>query len=234
MKSHSAKLLVGLLAISLMLLVAHVWLKYISVVVYQEQHLAFFELSNRLDMNDENSVPQWFTLIGFLIISTSSFAASYLSRDRGKRWLWGIIALIALLLSVDDAAAIHESVLQLIHLTFFTEGSASFTQNAWLVLLPFVAAGLIGLLIAAVQLLPGRTVAALALGSGIYLTGAIFVDSLVNTVAARSFADQGVLAGVEGWLQLVGLSVLVYAICDYLERQHGKDIAAALKRLKAS
>src|SRR5690606_15947542 len=134
MKKRSTKLLIVWITVSLVLLFVHLALKYVSVVMHQEQHLVFFELSNRFDMNDENSVPQWFTLVSFLAITAGAWLASRLSTRPAERRLWAIIAFVALLLSIDDASAIHESVLGILHLTFFDDLPATFTRNAWLMI----------------------------------------------------------------------------------------------------
>lgn len=232
MNKHAVKLLVGLLAISLALFVVHLGLKYISVVIYQEKHGSLFELSNRFDMNDESSVPQWFTLAGFLAIALGAFMAAFLAKRADVRRLWGAIAVIALLLSVDDVATLHEYVLQTLHNSLFLDTAPTFIRNAWFVLMPVVLLISGWLFVQAVRLLPRRTMLSLAIGSIIFLVGAVLFDSVANTLPPRSFAEQGIAAGIEGWLQLIGLSVLIYAICDYLEKQHGKTITGVLKQLK--
>lgn len=230
----SKKLLAWLLAVSVLALAVHLICKYISVIVYKDSHLAVFEISNRFDMNDENSVPQWLTLVSFLTLTVGAFLASRLARTVRERRLWGVISCIALLLSIDDASAFHESVLGLVHLSAFADAPATFTRNAWFIILPFVLIGCVWLFAAAVRTLPKRTTWRLALGGFIFLFGAVMIDSLVNTLPARSFAEQGVMAGIEGWLQLVGLAVLVYAVADYLEQFHGQALTNALKHLKIS
>lgn len=228
------KILRLLLLASVLLVALHVGLKYVSVVVYSEQHVAAFELSNRFDMNDENSVPQWMTLVSFLLLTSGSFVAAYLARKPTVRRLWLAIGILALLLSIDDAAAIHESLLGLIHISAFKDSPATLLRNAWLFFVPLVL--IIGgwLLAYAVRLLPQRTVLYLLAGGVVFLMGALGMDSLANTVAERSFTGQGIIAGIEGWLQLIGLALLVYAVADYLERQHGKALHAAFGHLKSS
>ncbi len=231
MQSKATKLLAVMLSVSLAILIFHVAFKYVSVVAYQEEHLAWFELSNRFDMNDENSVPQWFTLVVWLAIAAGSFLASRLAARRDERWLWNVIAFIALLSSLDDAAAIHESVLGLLHLAVFDEAPATLVRNAWLIILPFVLAGLGWVLFWTARLLPRRTTVLMAVGGVIFIMGAVFIDSVINTVSPRSFMEQGVLAGAEGGLQLVGSIIILYAVADYLERHHHKALAAGLEKI---
>lgn len=233
MKKPASRLLVLLLAVSFVMFLLHVGLKYVSVVRYEEQHLVWFEMSNRFDMNDENSVPQWFTLLCFLLVSVGSYFASYLAKEVSLRRVWIVIGTLALLLSIDDAAAIHESVLALMHLSVFDDTPATLLQNAWLFLVPVVVVVGVWVLIRAHRQLPKPTTAKLVFGGVVFLTGAIVVDSLANTVPDRSFAGQGVVAGIEGLLQMVGLSILVYTVYDYLLNRHGKSLQAAAKSLRA-
>src|SRR5690606_8259973 len=115
-----------------------VLLKYISVVIFAEQHGSFYELSARLDVNDENSVPQWFSQLLFLAVGVSSLFAAYLSKERSKAIFWSTVGVIGVLLSLDDAATLHEYLLQGVHNELFQDVVASFFINAWLVILPFV------------------------------------------------------------------------------------------------
>lgn len=221
-----------MLLISVAVFVVHLALKYVSVAVFNEKHGFLFELSNRFDMNDESSVPQWFTLMGFLAISAGSFLAARMAGTARLRRLWKIIAILALLLSVDDAAALHEYILQSLHNTFFLDTAPTFMRNTWLILMPIVL--LIGgwLLVQCIKLLPRRTTVSICTGALIFLFGAVLVDSFANNYPERAFITQGVISGIEGGLQLIGLSVMIYGIWEYLQSKHGQAINEAVKRLK--
>lgn len=234
MKKYSTKILVALISLALVLFCLHVGLKYVSVVGHNEKHAVLFELSARFDMNDENSVPQWFTATAFIGISLCSALAGYMSKKRSVRSLWLAVSIVALLLSLDDVATLHEFALQIMHIGLFGEQQASVLQNAWLIFIPFVLLGLIWLAYTSLKYLPKRTTVRILSGGIIYFVGAIVVDSLVNTVPDRSFAGQGVLSGIEGGLQLIGLYVFLYAVIDYLEINHGKAMRSALTRLRSA
>lgn len=234
MKNYAVKLLKILLCLTVGIVVLHVFLSYVSIVVYNEQHGFIFELSNRFDMNDETSVPQWFTQALFLAISATAFLAAYMADKKGVRRLWLIIASVGLLMSIDDVATLHEFVLQTLHNTFFLDMAPTFVRNAWLILVPFVLMGLIWFFVKMLHLFPRRTTTLIMIGSMIFLAGAVFVDSLTNVVADEPFLRRSVMGGVEGALQLVGTIILLYAIVDYLERHHRKALAAARKQLKST
>lgn len=229
---RSLTILKLLLTTCMALVLIHIVLKYVSVVVYNEQHGFLFELSNRFDMNDESSVPQWFSQALFLGIGALAGAAAYLAESQSVRRLWFFIAVIGVLLSADDVATLHEFVLQSLHNVFFADMASTLLHNTWLVILPFILFGLALLFYWAVRLLPRRTVVFMMTASVIFLFGAVGVDSLANTVPDRSFAGQGVLGAIEGGLQAAGISVFVFTVADYLERHHIATIRRALKSLR--
>lgn len=228
------KLLILLLTVAAVLFVAHISLKYISVVGYEEKHGFLFELSNRLDMNDENSVPQWVTQTIFLSIALGGGLASYLAQKKEERRFWAVIAVGGVLLSLDDAATLHEFILQTIHNTFFVDTAPTFFRNAWFILLPFVLVIFLWACVKMIKLLPRRTIALSIAAGFVYVLGAVFVDSITNDYPLRSFAAQGVLGGIEGVLQIIGSSLFLYAIVGYMEEFHSKRIAAAVQSLKRS
>lgn len=233
MRTVAGKLLSILITLSCLLLLSHLVLNYLNVAVHNEQHGVLFELSNRFDMDDENSVPQWFTQAIFLAISLSSFLAAYLSRKRAVRRLWGVIGALALILSIDDVATMHEFLLQTVHNSLFTDQPSTFIRNAWFILLPIILLIFGWLVVRAIYLFPRRTAFLMAISGTIFIAGGVFVDSIANTVPEISFAKQGVVNGAEGFLQLLGISLFLYTVTDYLERRHGKVISATLSKLKS-
>jgi hypothetical protein len=78
---------------------------------------------------------------------------------------------------------------------------------------------------------PRRTAKLFILGGVIFLTGAVAVDLLSTAVSEESFAHQGVMVGVEESLELVGATIILYAIVDYIERFKSKELARKLRRL---
>lgn len=228
---YATKFFFALLTSVFLVCLLHVALKYISVVIFKEQHGSFYELSARFDVNDENSVPQWFSQLLFLSVGLSSFFAAYLSTNRSSRTFWGVIGVIGVFLSLDDVATLHEYLLQNLHNTFFLGLKSSFFVNAWLLVLPFLL--LIGGALAwwALKVLPKRTMILLVMGGLTYILGKILMDSLANNITDM-FMDRGVMQGLEKVFQYVGISIVLYGILDFLERQHGDAIRRAIRQLK--
>lgn len=234
MKTKAGALLKLLTIVSLSLFVLHVGLKYISVVIYNEKHGFFFELANRFDMNDETSVPQWFTHILFLAIAVLAGLAARMSKDKHERRIWTVVAVFGLILSIDDVATLHEFALQSIHNTFFLDMAPSMLRNAWLIILPFVMVLVGWLAFSMWRKLPKSTTLLFVLSGFIYLVGAVGVDTLANTIPNRDFFNQGLLAAIEGVLQMIGSSLAVYVVFEYLDSHHKDKLRTAWKALSSS
>lgn len=230
-KPIAVRMLYALLLAAITLIIAHITLKFVSIELFSNQHGFLFELSNRFDGNDENSVPQWFSQFMFLLIAGSSGLAAYLQSETSKRIMWGVFAVVALLLSIDDVATLHELLLQSLHNIFFVDTAPSFLRNAWLLLLPLI------LLIAgwlawwAWKLLPRRTTWWLLVGGVVYVFGKILLDSLAN-LTDDLFLDAGIAQGLEKLFQYVGSVIIFYAIVSYLEVNYHKPLSRAVKELR--
>lgn len=212
-------------------LLLHIALKYISVVIFKELHGSLFELSARFDVNDEMSVPQWFSQILFLGVGLSSFLAAYLNTKKSGRAFWAVIGVLGVLLSLDDVATLHEFFLQNLHNSFFLDTAPSFFVNAWLLILPVIL--VIGAALAwwAWKVLPIRTMILITAGGLVYVLGKILMDSLSNNVT-DIFLDRGFIQGLEKAFQYIGITIVLYGIIDFLERNHGKAIGRAVRALK--
>lgn len=220
-----------LIITSLIIFCIHLVLKFVSIVVFNEQHGFLFELSNRFDMNDENSVPQWFSQVIFLLIGVSALLAAYLQIKKAAKRLWLAIGVIGVLLSLDDVAALHEFILQSIHNTFFLDTKPTFFINAWWLILPVVliVAGLLTWY--AWRLLPRRTILLFIIGGSVFLVGKVVIDSIANNVSDL-FLERGVAQGTEKVFQYIGISIFLYANLNYLEAYHSKKIQKAIAQLR--
>jgi hypothetical protein len=231
-KSISNKILYFLLAIGAVLFVTHLVLQYLNIVVHYQQVGGIYELSNRFDFDDESSVPTWFSQALFLSLALTAFLAAYLQTQKSKKFAWSVVSLVALVFSIDEVAALHEFALQLIHVQFFQDSSATGSDNAWLLVAPFLIAGFVWLLWVMLRSLPKRTVILFMVGGIMILAGAIFLDLAAVVGERESFITQGLIVSAEEILEILGGIILVYATIDYLERYHKKAITKSFKALK--
>lgn len=220
------KVLAVLTSIAVLLMATHLILQYLNLNL-QEQQAQVFEVSNRFDMDDEASVPTWYSQFIWLGVAVSSLLAAKLSKLRSVKVTWFITALVALLFSVDEVAGLHELILQNIHLFFFGLNPATALANAWWLILPFVIAGGYFLLTRLYKVWPGRGGALMILGWFLFFTGAVVLEILGNDVPRNTFLYQGVVTGAEESFELFGGIIILYVILEYINTFY----AARIKKM---
>ena len=229
---QSIRLLRMLLKITLLILFIHLLLQFLNLNVYHQQNGQIYELSNRFDFDDESSVPSWFSQALFLAIGVFALLAAYLQTKKAQRRLWGIIALLGLVCSIDEVAALHERVLQTIHVTFYQDASPTGLDNAWWIIAPLlliVGGWLVWMM---VRLLPRRTMLLFVVSGTTFLVGAVVVDLITSVVSREWFLNQGILVAAEEIVELLASVFALYAIADYLEGNHGTALSNAARQLK--
>lgn len=228
----AARMLVWLLVVVFALTTIHLTLQYLNLNVFHEHNGPVFEISNRVDMDDESSFPTWFSQALFMAIAIAAFVAAYVQKNRTNRILWLIIATVGFVFSIDEIAAAHEMILQFLHLLVFKESSPTALDNAWMLVLPFVFLGGAWMAYKMYKAFPRRTVVLIVLGGCVLIAGGAFIDILTSTESKSSFYSQGILVAEEETLELVGSVIILYAVVDYLERFHRPQISRALRQLK--
>lgn len=229
---YSSRLLTTSLSILLSLIAIHLVLQFVSVVLFDEKHLIFFELSNRFDFADEMSIPTWFSQALFLVASSLAFLLAYLERSKAARKIWKVLAIVMLLGSVDEVAAIHESILQVIHISLFEDNPPTLLANAWVIIIPIILVFALAVLYKMYANLPRQVVRVLIAAFSVYFIGAVIVELISSISTERSFFEQGILAAVEESLEVLGLIMVVFALARYIETRHSDKIGHMLEGLK--
>lgn len=231
-KSVANRILWALIGVTLVITAIHLLFQYLNIVVFYQQVGQFYELSNRFDLDDESSVPTWFSQLLFLAIGVSALLAAYLQKNKAVRRLWGIIAAIGLLFSLDEISGLHERVLQSIHVLLFQDAGPTKLANAWWVVLPFVLVICGWLIWQMTHLIPRRTLFIFVLSGFVFLSGAVLVDLFTSVASRETFLNQGVYVAIEETLELIGTIIALYAILDYLETNYRTAISNAVRQLK--
>jgi hypothetical protein len=231
-KSFAFRLFVGLLVLTFFLFAVHLILQYLNLEVYDEKAGQFFELTNRFDLDDESSFPTWVSQFMLIIISLGAGLAAYIEKKVSVRRVWAIVSAVALLGSIDEVSTLHESILQAIHVLFFKDSDSSGLANAWVIITPVVLFIVAIFIYSAIKVLPNRTIKLFIYALVPYLLGSIVIDLLtVSDLATTGFFDQGLMVGIEEALEILGLSIGIYAVADYLETHHKKRITESINHL---
>lgn len=232
-QNHVARrVLFWVLATIAVLTVLHLTMQYLNYSVYNEKQGQIYEISNRFDFDDEVSVPTWFSQMLLFAIASCGFLLAYMQRARAPKLFWSLVGGIGVFMSLDEGASLHELVLQIVHLKFLGEVSPVLTDNAWLILLPFIAATALSLLYYMTKLLPRQTIMLCIVGGSIYLGGAVVIDIIYSASAANTFMHKGVLVAIEEVSELIGSAIILFAFMQYIETTYGSRIGKGLKVMR--
>lgn len=234
-KNYNPKVLLRYLIITVAVFtVIHLTLQYININYLNEQPGNFHELSNRFDFDDEASIPTWFSQLLFLGLAFFAALIAYIERKKKQSyWVWVSVAVIATLGSIDEVSTVHESGLQGLHLIFFNENTPTILANAWIVILPAVLAFFLLFAYKANKVLPSRTLKLFILAVAIYLSGAVGVDILTSSLESLDlFIKQGVFVSIEEAMELLGLSLAIFATTDYLSTHYSRKVSTAVHQLR--
>lgn len=229
----ATRLLKTLLSVVLFAFFAHLLLQFLNLNVYHQQHGQIYELSNRFDLDDEASVATWISQALFLLLSILAAVCAYVQINKPARRFWGLIAITGLVLSIDEIAALHEYILQTIHVIFFQDASPSGFANAWLLVLPFIFALGSWIIWTAFRYVPKFTVLLFAVSGITFLLGAVGVDLVASIVEREGFLNQGLYVATEETLELIGVVLFIYASAHYLETNHSRAIGNVTRHLQA-
>lgn len=232
-RSLALNILSWLLSVIGLLIVLHLIMQYLNLNVYHELNGQIFEISNRVDFDDEASIPTWISQFILFAIGICAFFAAFLQKQKAAKQIWTYIGIVGVVLSIDEVSALHELLLQTTHLLLFHEARPTVLDNAWIILLPFIVLAGGWLAYLAIKHIPRKTVFLMIIGGGVLLFGAAIIDALTNADNVNTFMVRGVMVALEESLEMIGSSTILYAVLDYLETNHGDRIRAARKQLRS-
>ena len=177
-----------------------------------------------LDVDDEASIPMWFSSVLFLVGSglLAAIGASKRASGRPGALQWYGLAAIFLGLSIDEATMIHEMVETVMDRAFDVDDPL---RVLWVI--PYTAfAGAVLLAYRGfLRDLPARTRWLMLAAGAVYVAGAVGVE-VVGISYLRTQEPPGlayVVAAIgEELLEMGGLILFVYALLDYIHRHVGE------------
>lgn len=172
------------------------------------------------NMDAEANIPTWFTVALFIILAQLLLFLGLESCKKRCQWQWFVLAALALYLSVDEASAIHERLIEPMQQLFgITSGPLFF---AWTI--P-VACGLVLLAVLFGRFywqLDRKSKIRLALAAGLYVLGAIGFEMISGAYwQAHDFQYDmiyRILNAFEEGLENVGIITAIYAISHKIEQ----------------
>lgn len=185
-----------------------------------------FALSLGFDVDQEISVPTWFSQVCLLFASAVALAVglTHRSKQMGQHRAWFGIAGILAVMSLDEGSSLHELIAA--PLGRFLETEGTWLYFAWVL----VGLGLVALVVLVYVRfwwrLPRRTRWLIATAALLYVGGSIGLEilggyriTIVGVDVVYMF-----LAGFEETLEMLGAIVAVYAFLDYLRSIEKRSI----------
>jgi hypothetical protein len=175
-------------------------------------------LAGLFNVNNEVSIPTWFSQIILLGCATLLLAIGYAVKSQ-KRY-WKGLGWIFIYLSIDEGASIHElTASPLQALLNIDSGPLYYT---WVVLFGGIFAILVLIYLKFYVSLPSRTKALFLLSAVLFLCGAIgfeMVSGSIATQTGESGLDYSLLVAGEELLEMTGVILFIYGLLDYIEKQ---------------
>ena len=224
-KTGLARRVAAKLGLVLVVLISlHLLIQFLNLNVYDQKQGQVYEISNRLDVDDEASLPTWFNQFLLLAVAGVAWLAARFD-EGGKRRAWRLVGLVGLLMSINEVGGIHEFILQSTYLVYTVVLGNTRAIDPWWLMLPLIIGGGSGLLWWLAKTLPAKVIKQFILGGAIYMSGAVGFELLGNDINRLGFMYQGLVAGVEEGMEMLGIIVVIYIILAYVEQNHAAKFA---------
>lgn len=210
------------------LLLVVVTLAFLSVAGQFSRHVLGHDVLlgfvRQFNLDAEGNVPTWFssmTLLLSAVLLAAIARVKHLARAPYARH-WGLLALIFVGLSMDEAAALHEMAIHPLRALLHARGALYF---AWVVLgAAFVLAVGFGYLRFLLHL-PPATRRGFIVAGGLFVGGALGMELAGGYVA--DYHGQGTplytaMTTVEECLEMLGIVVFIHALLSYLGAEVGE------------
>lgn len=188
-------------------------------------------LVERLDLDQENNIPTWFSSV---VLATAALLLFFIARANAALGMayssyWAGLGLIFLYLSVDETASLHEAAGTLVQRLLGTSGAL---YSAWV-----IPAMVLVVIFAAIYLrflwaLPRRTAALFVLAGALYVGGALGLELIgwhyrypmhaldpTDWQASKDFT-YALINHAEEFLEMTGVILFIYALLSYVASHH--------------
>ena len=225
----AVRVCVPLAVVAAVLVVVGPLLRYQAAVRRRSDPGASSLLPTLFDVNTEANIPTWFAsslwLLAAIVAATVAVASSGLPRRRRRGWL-GFAAVLALL-SLDEAASLHERLLGSAGSALLGADARGALHFAWVVPGALVAAVLALALAGTVWSMPVRQRLLVLLAGAIFVAGALGAESLSGAALER-YGDARAyvaLTSLEEAAEMAGALLLLAALLSLLElRRDGSGV----------
>ncbi len=178
-------------------------------------------LFNLFNIRTEGNIPAYYSSVTILIASFLLGFISFFRKANGLSYfLWLVLSIIFLYLSVDEAVQLHERVGVLFEKKFSFTG---YLYWAWVI--PY---GILFILFSVVYFfkflpqLPKKFVRLFIVSGAIYVIGAIGVEMIgAKNYSSSNFSEvvNAICYSIEEFLEMLGIALFIYSLLLYIKEE---------------
>jgi hypothetical protein len=213
-KRQWTRLLVGCVVALHLLNIPAVLFRFVWPLPGTSYYVAFFGVSG------EGKLPTFYS--GLTLLAAAALLGLIWAHERRQhgpfRWHWAALAVIFLLMAMDEMLSLHEVATDVIRSRLHIEDG--WFYNAWVIPAGVVLGLLSVTFFRFVVHLPARTRMLFLFAGGVFVSGAVGLEMAGGAYVSAHGYDlaYGALASVEEVLEMAGIVVMLYALMDHLER----------------
>lgn len=177
---------------------------------------SFFGLIPFFHFNYEKNIPTFYSAVALLISSVLLlFIAVTHKKENSPYFLWILLAIIFLFLSIDEISSIHENLTAPTRKLF---NSSELLYFAWTIPYGFMLIVFVSAYLKFLINLPRNIMILFVISGAIFVTGAIGFEML----SGREFELNGksllyaFLATIEELLEMLGIAIFIYTLLKYI------------------
>lgn len=195
-----------------------------QVVEYRRGRYDVYGIMEWFILWSEATVPTWYSSSSLLVCAALLGLIAWVTKRAGEPGViyWAGLACLFVFVSLDEAIALHEELVGPVRERLGLGGPLYF---AWVVPYGLAMAVLATLYFRFIWALPGRTRALFITAAATFLGGAVGVEMIGSALYEAGDYQRTVpldiAASVEETLEMLGVAVFIYALCDYMGTRYG-------------
>lgn len=183
--------------------------------------------SRLLDVNNENSLPAWYSSATLLLCATLLWLISSVKRQQSDKYAkhWQGLSVIFLLLALDEAASLHEILIPF----GWAWNTRGFFKFIWVVPGMIFVLSVVLVYWKFLIALPAKTRYLFVIAGAIYVSGAIgwemiggqyfqyAIDNPIDLTSGWGGMTLALMLAMEEFLEMLGILVFIYALLSYID-----------------
>lgn len=217
------RVVVTLLCIVAVLVATGSTANYVTNQVAPSPDHKLAKLMHRFDLGFEPSIPNWYSSCALLAAAGLLLLTGLVKRRENDRYYrhWLFLALIFLIMSIDEGVRLHE----MIHTVMILWGTWNgLLRFPWVIPAGIFVAILGMCYIPFLRHIEPRTAWRFVVAGGVYIFGVLGMDML-GALVVDNYGDESVYHTVtqlfEELFEMLGIVIFIYALLDHLGRTVG-------------